>query len=40
MTDGDSFKAEVEKRTMWITAHKDGNLWQDVQIKYKIVDIR
>lgn len=40
MMDGDNFKAEVEKKTMWITAHKDGNLWQDVQIKYKIVDIR
>ena len=40
MIDGDSFRAEVEKRTMWITAHKDGNLWQDVRIKYKIVDIQ
>jgi hypothetical protein len=40
MIDGDSFKAEVEKKTMWITAHKDGNVWQDVRIKYKILDIR
>jgi hypothetical protein len=40
MIDGDSFKADVEKKTMWITAHKEGNLWQDVLIKYKIVDIQ
>jgi hypothetical protein len=40
MTDGDSFKADVEKKTMWITAHKEGNVWQDVQIKYRIVDIQ
>jgi hypothetical protein len=40
MIDGDSFKAEVAKKTMWITAHKDGNLWEDVRIRYKIVDIQ
>ena len=40
MIDGDSFKAEVEKKTMWITARKDRDLWDDVLIKYKIVDIR
>ena len=40
MIEGDSFRAEVEKKTMWITAHKDGNLWTDVRIKYNIVDIR
>jgi len=40
MVDGDSFRAEVEKKTMWITAHKDGNLWNDVRIRYAIVDVR
>ena len=40
MIDGDSFKAEVDKKTMWITAHKDGNAWQDFRTKYKILDIR
>ena len=40
MIDGDTFKAEVEKETMWITAHKEGAAWQDVRIKYKIVEIQ
>jgi hypothetical protein len=40
MLDGDNFKAEVENKTMWIIAHKDGNARQDVRIKYKILDIR
>ena len=38
LIDGDGFKAEVEKTTMWITAYKDQG--KQVRIKYKILDIR
>jgi hypothetical protein len=38
LIDGDSFKAEVEKPTMWITVNK--NQGQQVHIKYKILDIQ
>ena len=40
LIDGDRFKAEVEKMTMWITAQKGGSQGKDVRVKYKILDIR
>jgi hypothetical protein len=38
LVDGDSFKADVEKTTMWITA--DKNQGKQIHIKYKILDIQ
>jgi hypothetical protein len=38
LVDGDSFKADVENTTMWITAEK--NQGKPVHIKYKILDIQ
>jgi hypothetical protein len=40
MIDGDTFPAEIEGKTMWITAHKGGNQGKEVRVKYKILDIR
>lgn len=37
---GDSFPAEVKGTTMWITAHKGGNMGKEVHPKFRILDIR
>jgi hypothetical protein len=40
LNDGDSFRAEIDGKTMWIEAHQGGNQGKVVKIKYKIQDIR
>jgi hypothetical protein len=40
MIDGDTFPAEIDGHTMWISGHKGGNQGKPVRVKYKILDIR
>jgi hypothetical protein len=40
MIDGDSFPAEIDGHTMWISARKGGNQGKPIRAKYKILDIR
>jgi hypothetical protein len=40
MIDGDTFSAEIDGKTMWISARQGGNQGKLVRIKYKILDIR
>jgi len=40
MIDGDTFPAEIDGNTMWITARKGGNRGKEVRSKYRILDIR
>src|ERR1700730_14555263 len=35
LIDGDRFRAEIDKTTMWITARKGGNQGKAIRIKYK-----
>jgi hypothetical protein len=40
MIDGDSFPAEIGGTTMWIEAHRGGNLGKKVRVKHRILDVR
>jgi hypothetical protein len=40
MIDGDTFPAEIDGNTMWITARKGGNQGKEVRSRYRILDIR
>lgn len=40
LTPGDTFQAEVKGTTMWITAHKGGNMGKEIHPKFRILDIR
>jgi hypothetical protein len=37
---GDTFEAEVNGTTMWITGRKGGNMGKEMRTKFKILDIR
>jgi hypothetical protein len=37
---GDIFTAEVEGNTMWIIAHRGGNMGKSIHPKFKILDLR
>jgi hypothetical protein len=37
---GDKFGAEVKDRTMWITAHRGGNMGKEIHSKYQLLDVR
>lgn len=37
---GDSFLAEVEGNTMWISARRGGNMGKSVRPKFKVLDVR
>lgn len=40
LIDGDTFEAEIDGTTMWISARKGGNQGKPIKVKYKILDIR
>jgi hypothetical protein len=40
LREGDLFTATIDKHTMWIVVHKNGNQGKEVKIKYTILDIR
>lgn len=40
LIDGDSFPAEIDGNTMWLSARVGGNQGKQVRVKYKILDIR
>ena len=37
---GHMFVAEIKDTTMWITAHRGGNLGKEIQAKYQLLDVR
>jgi hypothetical protein len=40
LTDGDTFPAQLDGNTMWLSAHRGGNRGKLVRVKYKILDAR
>lgn len=40
LIDGDTFAAEVNGNTMWLTARRGGNRGKVIRVKYKIFDAR
>ena len=40
LINGDSFPAEIDGNTMWLSARVGGNQGKQVRVKYKILDIR
>jgi hypothetical protein len=39
-TPGDIFSGEIHNKTLWVTAHKGGNLGREVHAKYQLLDVR
>jgi hypothetical protein len=37
---GHTFGAEIKDTTMWITAHRGGNLGKEIHAKYQLLDVR
>jgi hypothetical protein len=40
LKEGNLFDAKIDKKTMWIVAHKGGNQGKEIKIKFTILDIR
>ena len=40
LIDGQSFPAEIDKTTMWLSGRSGGNQGKLIRVKYKILDIR
>jgi hypothetical protein len=40
LVEGDTFKAEIDKNTMWLIARKSGNQGKQVRMRNKVLDIR